>query len=93
MTLRQFYPRERGLGGLLGPQRVQPAKSKFLGNFRVFGRILELHFFRFRKNNFFTPPYGQQVMTGQSQSHEYGFVFLSKFMPTSHCELSLKTQT
>ena len=33
--------------GVASPQRVQPAKINFLGSCRVFGKILELHFFRF----------------------------------------------
>jgi len=33
--LRQFYPRGRDFGGLLDPQRVQPAKTNFLGIFSV----------------------------------------------------------
>ena len=48
-------PRKR-FAGLLAPQRVQPAKTNFLGSFRIFGRILELHFFRFWKNFFSLHP-------------------------------------
>jgi len=58
--LRQFYCRGRDLGELLAPQRVQPAKTNFLGSFRVFGRILELHFFQFQKKIFSLRPIVQE---------------------------------
>ena len=60
---RKFYPSKHILG-VASPPKVATRQNQFFCRFYLFGRFLELHFFQFKKKNYFHSTVVVMLVTG-----------------------------